>query len=265
MIKKMVVLGVAVVLLLGLVLGRSHVLTTVGMVKQSVKDTVPVEFEIKRARQMIKDLHPEIEKNMHLIAREETEVAKLERHVATSEEQLAKDRGDILRLKGDLDKGSETFVYASRSYTAKEVKADLENRFDQFKTQEATAGALKKILQARQKSLQAARDKLEGMLAAKRQLEVDVENLEARLKMVEVAQTTSDFNFDDSQLSRTKELVEEIGDRIEVAERLVNADTRLHDRIPLDQPSDDRNISGEVADYFGEGRAEIEAFVNSGK
>jgi hypothetical protein len=101
------------------------------------------------------------------------------------------------------------------------------------------------------------------MLAAKRNLEVDIENLEARLKMVEVAQTTSDFNFDDSQLSRTKELLTEISDRIEVAERLVNADTNFHDRIPLEEPDADRDIRKEVANYFGERRGEVESLVQS--
>lgn len=263
MLKKTVLLGSAAVLLLGLLIGRSHVLTTVGMVKQSVKDAVPVQFEIKRARQMIKELQPEIERNMHLIAREETEVAKLERQVSQAEQQLAQDRDSILRLKNDLDSGSEVFVYAGRNYTPKQVKTDLQNRFDQFRTQENTTGALKKILLARQKSLQAAREKLEGMLATKRQLEVDVENHEARLKMVEVAQTTSDFNFDDSQLSRTKELIQEIGDRIEVAERLLNVDTRFQDRIPVEQSDVERDITEEIADYFGERRGEIETYVRS--
>ncbi|MGE0761579.1 MAG: hypothetical protein AB7O38_31495 [Pirellulaceae bacterium] len=213
---------------------------------------------------MIRGLVPEIEKNMHLIAREETEVAKLERQVTKAEEQLAKDRHDIQRLKTDLDRGSEVFVYAGRNYSSKQVKEDLINRFDQFRTKEATTDSLHKILTARQQSLLAAREKLEGMLAAKRQLEVDVENLEARVKMVEVAQTTSDFNFDDSQLSRTKELISEISDRIEVAERLVNADNKLRDRIPLDEVSpSERNITDEITNYFGEGRAELEAFVKN--
>ena len=210
---------------------------------------------------MIRGLVPEIEQNMHVIAREETEVAKLERQVSKGEEQLAKHRDEVLRLKTDLDSGTHVFVYAGRSYTHKQVKEDLTHRFDEFKTKEATTDSLRKILTARQNSLTAAREKLEGMLTAKRQLEVDVENLEARMKMVEVAQTTSDFNFDDSQLAQTKELITEIGDRIEVAERLVNADTRYHDRIPLDQPGENRNITEEVANYFGERRAEIEALV----
>ena len=52
------------------------------------------------------------------------------------------------------------------------------------------------------------------MLAAKRQLEVDIENLEARKKMVEVAQTTSNYQFDDSQLGQVKELVTDLRTRL---------------------------------------------------
>jgi hypothetical protein len=72
-------------------------------------------------------------------------------------------------------------------------------------------------------------------LAAKRQLEVDVENLEAREKMVEVAQTTSNYQFDDSQLGQVKELVTDLRTRLQVAEKMVNAESNLNDEIPLDQ------------------------------
>jgi chromosome segregation ATPase len=263
MLKKTFVLGVAGFVLLGLLFGRSHVLTTLGMVKQHVKSSVPIDFEIERARQMITDLRPEIEKNLRLIAQEEVEVARLEDDLERSESHLARDRGDILRLKQDLDSGSEVFVYAGRSYSARDVKTDLAARFEQFKTQEATTGALHKILAARQASLKAAREKLDGMLDAKRQLEVDVENLEARLAMVEVAQTTSNVTFDDSRLSRTKELIDEIGMRIEVAEKLVHADVHYFERIPLDEPEADRDITEEIADYFGEGRDAVEEYVRS--
>jgi hypothetical protein len=131
------------------------------------------------------------------------------------------------------------------------VRADLESRFARFKTQDATLANLHKVLHARQRGLEAAREKLEGMLAAKRQLEVDVENLEARMKMVEVAQTTSDFNFDDSHLARTKDLINEIHSRIDVAEKMVDADGYFHDEIPLDTEPVSGDISQEIAEYFG--------------
>ena len=61
MVKKGIFLATAVAVLVGLVFGRegfSHVKTSLGWVRQSVRESVPVEFEISRARQMIKDLDP---------------------------------------------------------------------------------------------------------------------------------------------------------------------------------------------------------------
>ena len=98
------------------------------------------------------------------------------------------------------------------------------------------------------------------MLAAKRQLQVDVENLQARQKMVEVAQTTSEFNFDDSHLARTKELIRDIQTRIEVSEKLLNAETSFHDRIPLDEPVVE-DVSEQITEYFGEPRPQVDAFA----
>jgi len=265
MLKKTAIVGVAVTLLAVLLAGRSHVQTAWKEVKDTVKNNVSLDFEIKRARGMIEDLRPEIEKNLRRIAQEEVEVARLEKQVGQAEEKLAQDRQDIIRLKNDLDSGSEVFVYAGRNYTAKQVKSDLTSRFNQFKTQEATTHSKQQILLARQQGLKAAREKLDAMLDAKRQLEVDVENLEARLTMVEVAQTSSEFKFDDSQLSRTQELISDIGTRIEVAERLVNVDANQVDRIPLNEPDADRDVSEEIAEYFKTSLPEIEAFVNSEK
>ena len=104
---------------------------------------------------------------------------------------------------------------------------------------------LKQVLRARENGLKAAREKLENMLAAKRQLAVDIENLEARLKMIEVAQTTSQFNFDDSQLARTRDLINEIGTRLDVTEKMMNQHVQLSDRIPLEE---DEAASEDVLD-----------------
>ena len=101
-------------------------------------------------------------------------------------------------------------------------------------------------------SLQAAQNKLAGMQTAKRQLEVDLQNLEAKLKMVEAAQTTCDYNFDDSRLSRAKELVSDLRTRLEVAQRMVDADGKELGEIPLDETVTG-DIVAEVDEYFAGG------------
>jgi len=253
MVKKGIMLGVAALVLVGLLFGRegaSHVKTSLGWVRQSVRDSVPVEFEISRARQMIKDLDPEIHRNMHLIAKEEVEVKHLRDQLSDAEKQLVKNRSDIERLTYDLKRGDKHFVYCGKSYTSKQVENDLSRRFDQYKVKEATLGKLQQVLAARDRGLDAGREKLKAMQAAKTQLEVDVANLEARQEMVKVAQTTSEFNFDDSRLSRTKQLVKDIGCRIDVAEKLVHAETTYPGQISLDDQKASGDITEQITAYF---------------
>jgi hypothetical protein len=252
MMKKGILIGAGVLVLLGLLFGRegfSYVKTSLGWVRQGVRDAVPVEFEIGRARQMIKDLDPEIHKNMHLIAKEEVEVAHLREQLGTAEQNLAKNKSDIERLNTDLKRGDSTFVYAGKSYTQEQVEIDLARRFELFKVKEATLEKLTQVLAARERGLTAGREKLKAMQAAKGQLEVDVANLDARLEMVKVAQSTSEFNFDDSRLARTKDLVSDISARIDVAEKLVNAETTYPGEIDLDEEAK-TNITEQVTKYF---------------
>ncbi len=227
----------------------SYVGTSAGWLKRSVKNSVPVEFEIERARKMVQDLVPDIRKNMHVIAQEEVEVARLEKQIATSEKGLAKDRGDLVRLKNDLSSNPGSFHYAGHTYTENQVKTDLANRLERVKTNDATLASLREIHTARTQGLSAARQKLEGMLVAKRKLEADVENLEARLKMVEVAQTTSEVNIDDSQLGRVKQLITDVRTRLAVAEKMVTAESQYHGEIPLDEPVAE-NILEQVTEYL---------------
>ena len=255
MLKKGLLLGIAAALLLGLGFGRnvsSYMKTTLNKVSDTVKNSVSIGYEIDRARQMIKDLTPEIRRNMHLIAKEEIQVHQLEERVARADDRLALDRKEILKIKEVLDQsqGEEFCQLASRTYPVARVNIDLTSRFKHYKTADETSFNLRKVLGARQRTLVAARQKLNGMLAAKQQLEIDVENLEARLKMVEVAQTTSEFNFDDSHLARTRELVSDIHTRIEVSAKLLDAQTDFHARIPLDLPQATEDISDQIAQYF---------------
>jgi chromosome segregation ATPase len=253
MVKKGILVGVAGLVLVGLLFGRegfSHIKTSVGWVRQSVRDSVPVEFEISRARQMIKDLDPEIHRNMHLIAKEEVEVKHLRDQLSDADKQLVKNRLDIERLTGDLKRGDNHFVYCGKNYSAKQVENDLTRRFEQYKVKEATLGKLTQVLAARDRGLEAGREKLKAMQAAKSQLEVDVANLEARLEMVKVAQSTSEFNFDDSRLSRTRELVRDIGCRIDVAEKLVHAETTYPGQINLDDEQAGADITEQITAYF---------------
>lgn len=240
----------------------SYVRTGVNVASESVRDSVPIEWEIKRARQMIEDLKPEIAKNMQIVAKEEVSVQRLSEEITSKQTLLTKSREDILRLKDDLKSGAVRFVYAGRNYTQEQVRDDLSNRFKQFQVHEQTTNKLNQILVAREKNLDAARRKLDEMLSAKRELEVEIENLQARMTMVQVAQTSNPISIDDSHLSGTRQLLDEIRSRIDVAERLAASEGSISGNIQLDEV-ETSDVVQEIADYFGEGRSEVETLVSN--
>lgn len=265
MLKKGLVLGAGLALLAGLFFGRdvcSYVKTSAGWVHDSVKEKVPVEFELQRARNMIADLDPEIRRHKQQIAREELELKRFTDQLEQAEERLAKNWSNIELLRDDLERGDSTFVYAGLTYSYDQVEQDLANRFSRYETMTKTQEKNRKILQARKQGLNAAQEKLKEMIAAKRQLEVEVENLEARLKMVEVAKASSNFNIDDSQLSRTRKLLADIDARIEIDAQLVNAGDIFPDEIPLEEPTEKTNILDRIADFeAGKSSQSADAYV----
>ena len=256
MIKKLLISGVALAAAGAIVFGTdvfSYLTTSARKVRTEVKANVPMEFELERARQMVGDLIPDIQKNLHVIAQEEVEVDDLRQQIARSEKNLATEQQHLLALRGDLDNHAGKFHYAGRLASGQEVRNELSRRFERFQTAEATMKAKHQMLEAREKSLAAARDKLEGMLTSKRDLEVQVQNLDARLKMVQAVQATSQFQFDDSRLSRCKKLVQELRKRLDVAERIVEQDGKLVETLSMemDAPED---IGERIDQYFGPNR-----------
>jgi len=265
MFRKVLFGGLAVALVAGFVLGSdalSYLTTSCERVSASVKDSVPIEFQIDRARKMVRDLEPEIRRSMHVIAKEEVEVGQLDKQISKAEEKSVKEKSEIMRLQSDLQTDKRTFRYAGHQYSVGEVRQDLTRRFTRFKTSDATLGSLCDMRDARQRNLDAARDKLTAMMTAQRQLRVEVENLEAKLKLVEVAQASSDLQLDDSQLARAKQLMTEIHTRLDVAAKLANADVNFQDEIPLSEAAPE-NITDQVAEYFQTGGDADSAFATA--
>ena len=254
MIKKTLFVGGGIAVVLGLLLGSnavSYVRTTAGWVQDAVDQNVPVEFKLEHARKMIDRLEPEIRRNRHRIAMEEVQIERLEKEIDRLETRLADRRSGIEKLRDHLSSGEEYFHLKNRTYTVSQVSHELANRFKRFKTVEDTVDNYHKILGARRKGLDAAREQLDEMLTQRRSLMVDVENLQARYKMNQVAHTVSEFNFDDSQLSRTKELIASIDAQIRVDEKLADSEFDLSEEIPLDG-AETTDLLDEIAEHFGE-------------
>ena len=266
MIKKALFIGGGLVLLLGLFFGRDAcgiVSTYVDEARTAAKNMIPMDMQLKRAENAVKRLGPEIRSATKDLIREQLAVENLEKQVSATEQRLAEQQSHILRLKNDLDSGEESYVYSNANYTRAEVTEELETRFEEFTTVEKTLEHQKKSLSMRREVLNASRKKISVLKNSKKQLALKITNLKARLKRLEVAQNHSELKIDDSQFSHTQKLITELEKKVSVQERMLNAETELRGRIPLDAPEkSSKDILERVAERFGSKSDDSELVTN---
>jgi len=220
--------GLFVMMLLGVfVFGReawSYFKTSVTHVRQAIKAEMPIEFEVERARKMVEEILPDIRQCMHVIAEEEVNVEELNRDIDRRTAELTSLKSSLMAQRESLDSPQIAQVSAVSHVGA---KRELAAKFVRFKTQEETLGSKRQILEARQKALQAAREKLEAMLTTKQDLQVQLEQLEARVKTLQAAEVANNVVIDDTQLNRAKTLILELNKNLDIKQRVLDAEGHL--------------------------------------
>jgi len=254
--KKIGIGVVASLLLGGLIFGRdffSYGYTAVSKVRESIKSNVPISFEIERAKEKVRSIVPEIQKNLTSIAREEQSLENLTKQIASLEEKQSTAKADMLTLQQDLEKNGTQqvqFVYSERKYTRSQVENDLAKRLERYQTNAVSLETMQKTKTIREKSLDTARQKLTACMSSKRDLEVTLETLASRLKMIELQKTTSSYAFDDSAIGDAKKTIAEIQNRLSVEEKLIGAAEENVGDINLAEQQAVENISQKVKSYF---------------
>jgi len=228
----------------------SYVRTAFHKVRHSAKDSVPITFEIDRARQQIVDLEPAIDNNKEELARAEVDVEHLDREIASIKENLAKERKAMVAIRESLATGELRLAGRNISFTPEEVKADLANRLDHYRTVGKMLEDKENTLKARHKAVLSARQKLSEMASQKRALAAKLDSIQARLQAIEATQDKNEFHFDDSALSRAKQTVSELERRLEVKARVAEMEGHFSgvSLVPVDS---DRDVIKEFDAEFG--------------
>lgn len=266
MIKKAAFGTLAVATIGGMIFGMdvfSYARTGFHSAQSKIRSEVPLEFEIERAREEVAQLLPEVRRSMHIIAEEQVATANLRKSIEKRQFALEDQEDAILTLSADLKSGGAQFVYAGNAYTQREVEKDLSERFNRFKTADETLKREQELLSAKEKALKTHRDTLEGMLSQRKNLEVELERLEARLKTIDARKQIASIEVDDSQLNRAKTLIATIDKRLDVEDAVLAADGNFSGLIPVESEIEveDENIAKAVEDYFGRS-GEVEVVNN---
>lgn len=236
----------------GLLFGKdvaSYVRSSARGVRTAVKDSVPIEFELRRARDLLEEIIPEMHANIRLIAQEEVEVAALKADIAKSRETLEDERDKIKVLRASLETPQGPYVFAGRQYSRSDVKADLAARFERLKESELVLASKQRLLASRENSLDAAVQLLEKTRSQKRILESKIETLASQHRIVKAASVGSKVQVDNGKLAQTEKLIAQIQKRLDVAERVLAHESRFVEAIPVDTVLE-ADLVAQVDEYF---------------
>lgn len=219
-------------LLGGLVFGMdtfSYLRSSAKSVRSAVKDGVPLEFELQRARDLVEDILPELRANVRVIAQEEVEIAHLRREITNATQKLDGQRQSVSAFRNKLRGEEITFVVHGRQVSRDQMTEQLASSFDRYKQAEATLVSKQRLLEAREKSLSAAQNVLERSRARKAELEQKIEALSAQHRLVQAQSVGTKVIIDDTQLARADKLITDIHKRLETAQRVLAHEADLGD------------------------------------
>src|SRR5436305_7508936 len=215
MILKAIKLGTLVtggaLLTSGLMFGSelsSYMRSSVHDVRMAVKDNIPMQFELRRARDLLDEIGPEMHNNVRAIAEQEVEVATLQGDINESKQGINEERVRVAKLRDAVAGGQTSFTFGDMSFSHNQITQELSRRFSHLKEAETALASKQQLLENRQKSLIAAQEALENAKSQKAQLEAQIEGLEAQYKLVQAQSQSAPQpeEFDHTKLSQAQQV-----------------------------------------------------------
>lgn len=225
-------------------------------IQREVKGSVPVEFELRRARDLVGEIIPELHANIRLIAQDEVEIDHLRKDIADSRQALAQEEARIARIRDLVDTREVVYRPGGGRVSHEQLMDELARRFDYLKEAKMVLAGKEKLMETRQQSLAAAIQMLEKTRSRKALLEQKIESLEAQHRLVKAASVGSQVQFDNSKLAQTEKLLTEIKKRLDVAEAVQAREAQFAPAtIDVDAVIDEAELLGEVDEYLGRSSA----------
>ena len=256
-----VALGGVGFLMFGTDLG-SYLGTVAASVKEEVEEQIPIDFELRRAEGLIREIDPQIQSCKRDLARAEVELEELRdsvghlKQVVVEEERQLK-RGAKLLTDGVIRTGHVSVALAEDSTARERVERNLQRHMDSYRNHQAILQTKRSLIERQTQAVEVAKRRLMSVREEKENLSDQVQALRTQKQMIEtMAAGQKQFRLDDSALSHAKAALEKVKKRLDVAQKMLENEVLWHgegDLIEGDDPS--RDVLTEIHEHFGGGVA----------
>jgi hypothetical protein len=212
----------------------SYVRSSFNSTARSVKDNVPLDFQLQRARDLLADTGPEMQKNVRLMAEEEVDIAALRADIDRTKLSLADEKVRLQKLRDSLGTADTSFTFGDFTYTRAELAEELSRRFQNYQQGLAAEDQKEALLVNRQKSLGAAMQAMDIARAQRDTLQSEIDGLEGRYRLAQATAAGSGEAIDNSKLSQTELAVGEIRRQLDISDKMLAQEARFTQPMPID-------------------------------
>lgn len=227
----------------------SYVFSGGKYMKEAMADSVPIEFELRRARDIIDDLIPEMHANIRLIAKEEVEIESLETELVAASARADEHRVKLAGLRDVLRADHVRYVIAGRSYSHVHLERDLARRLEQCQNAADILAGKERLLENRRTALDAAQRSLAETQRAKEELTAQVATLESQFRLVQASSVGTEFELKATKLASARRLLKNIKKRLDVAQRVLEKEQYFVDFVPTETEPDE-DLLDQVDSYL---------------
>jgi len=229
----------------------SYVTSACGFVSDQVKENVPVELEIKRGRDLLAKLGPEIRKDVKQLAYDEVEVDRLARAVDAHDARVGKERAKLAKVRSLLDTEKTSYISISgREFSRQEVLVELERSHQRLQDAEEVLTSKKRHLDARRAALAANIKKLSTKRKLKDQLAAKIDTLESEHSRLKAEVEGSGSSIDTSSVAQVQNLIGDLEKRLEVTRKVMEHEARFPEGLPLDEIVDEKSVLDKIDSYL---------------
>ena len=219
--------------------------------RNEVRENMPIEIEIERAREMAASLVPDLRRNHEVIVREQVEMEELRADIAKSRDQLDEQREELLAIRKKLTTINPVSATTEQKPSTSTIRKELRQRFAAFQSADATLQAKTQMLKYREEALAKAEAAQNTMLLKKRELEAQVTQLASRVRLIQRDGVDSHVVVNQDKLARCEELLRYLRKRLTIAERVSEFSEQgiTGDSLSEKDPGDD-TIEVEIDRHF---------------
>jgi chromosome segregation ATPase len=264
MLKKILV-GTGILLVGGFIWAKtdvgSYVKTAWRQARASVKASVPIDFEIKRAKDMLANLDKADERLISVMANEMVAIRRLGKETETMQANIAQRRSELQVRSDDLKKSDKVvFVSSDGEHSRDQFALETERRFKRLKDMEQSFKAKKDLLVQHNERLAAVKEQRDGLKEQKKDLESRIQSLETQIELLKAAEARNKFRCEDGQLTelaKVKEIVDSLEKRIETSmtELQLRSEGKAEPKAPAFKTSG--NLTSEIDSYLTGSDAEV--------